>query len=270
MLQNKGWCKFYSLSNEYHFDAIANGFWYSTPPQYFNDIADCNSELLDYKYVFKEYETFIKRQTGIDRETQRSIAIDENAKLINYCLGITCFTPFENVKNHLMWAHYAENHKGICLHFKDVIPQNQLCFLKFKNGLPPMPYELIQNFSSVNYKKNFSSVKSLDKLFTIKSNCWKYEREKRLIQITPPFKALSDGQRKIYFDKSIVSSIIIGKQFLTNENYQAMLRVIKTQYPQALLFQISLKSKDFRLSLNPIEIYIEDNMFRIKEVDIEV
>ena len=153
MLKKNGWCKFYSLSNEYHVEAIENSFWYSTPPQYFNDITDCNSELLDFKYIYKVYESLVPKQNGIDREAQRKIAVKENSKLINFCLGATCFTPYENILNHLMWAHYAENHKGICLHFGEIKTSNQLHYLEFQYDLPPMPYSIGQKFLSVKYNR---------------------------------------------------------------------------------------------------------------------
>ncbi len=155
MLNDKGWCKFYSLSNKHHVDAIKAGYWYSTSPQYFNDIADCNSEVFDFKYVFKNYDKFLNGQESIDRESQRNIAINADKKLIDNCLGITCFTPYKNISNHLMWAHYAENHKGICLFFREVPTSQPMFHFEFKNDLPPMPYFLGQKFLSVRYRRIF-------------------------------------------------------------------------------------------------------------------
>lgn len=262
----QGWCKFYSISNENHVEAIENGFWYSTPPQYFNDIADCNSELLDFKYIYMVYESFISGQHGIDRVAQRGIAVKENRRLINNCLGATCFTPYENILNHLMWAHYAENHKGVCLHFREIKPSNQLDYLEFQNDLPPMPYCIGQKFISVKYKRKYTTTTGLEKLFTVKKSCWKHEKEKRLIQVSPPFASLKVSQRKINFDKKSVLSIILGKQFKSNENYQNMLEVIKREYPDVMLYQIELKPKSFNLLLEQVEIEEKNKIFEIKKM----
>ena len=265
MENNNGWCKFYSLSNIHHVDAIKKGYWYSTPPQYFNDIADCSSEVFDFKYVYKDYDKFLNGHKGIDKELQRKIAISADRKLIQDCSGITCFTTSKNIHNHLMWAHYAENHKGICLVFKEVPTSQPMFFFEFNNGLPQMPYFLGQKFLSVRYRRVYKSTTQFEKRFIQKYKCWKYEKESRLIQISPPFNRLTDKQRKIYFNKKIVSKVIIGKQFLTNDNHQEMLKVIKSEYPQAILYQTTLKSRDFKLSLIPVDIDYENNLLQIKK-----
>jgi len=43
-------------------------------------------------------------------EISEGMAEDINAKYRVYCLG-------PNVQNLLMWAHYADNHRGVCLEF---------------------------------------------------------------------------------------------------------------------------------------------------------
>lgn len=67
-----------------------------------------------FKHGLNLYESLMYRQ--------REIAVNENSKLISDYFGATCFTPYKNVLNHLMCAYYAEQHKGICLHFGKIKP----------------------------------------------------------------------------------------------------------------------------------------------------
>jgi hypothetical protein len=263
-MEKKGWCKFYSLSNDYHVEAIENAFWYSTPPQYFNDIADCNSELLDFINIHREYESFVPLKNRVDRKAQRQIAVNENRKLINDCLGATCFTPYENVLNHLMWAHYAEQHKGICLHFGEIKPSNQVDFIDSGIGIK-LPFNIGQKFLPVKYKRRYTKLTKVERLFTEKKYCWKYEKEQRLIQVSP--KELSDNQRKIKFEKNNVLSIILGKRFKANDNYQTILQTIKREYPHALLYQVGLKPKSFNLVLEKVVIQEYNEMHKMYEIE---
>lgn len=73
--------------------------------------------------------------------------------------------------NPLMWAHYANNHKGICIQYK-VKPENMV-----DND------NLIVRLLDVNYDKPFpldGNIPFLDS-FCVKGDYWRYEKETRLI-----------------------------------------------------------------------------------------
>jgi hypothetical protein len=266
-MTNKSFCKFYSLSKTDNIDAIKKGYWYSTPPKFFNDIADCNSELLDFNEVCNQYENSIKKTDFdiIEREKQNKIALNANNKLINNYIGITCFSSYENFNNHLMWAHYAENHKGICLEFRSISPSKKIEYFRFKENLPDMPYEIVQQFLTVKYKRKYKVQKETQKIFSIKKRCWKYEKESRLIQISPPLKPLDSEHRKIYYNKRNVSKIFIGKCFTKNENHQEVLKIIKEEYKQSTLFEMILQAENFELICRPVKIVFEDKMYKLKK-----
>lgn len=82
--------------------------------------------------------------------------------------------------NPLMWAHYANNHKGICIQYR-VNPENMV-----DNA------NLIVRLLDVNYDKPFpldGNIPFLDSL-CVKGDCWRYEKETRLIMYSR--KQLSD------------------------------------------------------------------------------
>lgn len=91
------------------------------------------------------------------------------------------------VKNTLMWAHYANCHKGICVEYclndKD-FSSNSLSYatvirLMRIKYVDPRKKEDILDFTNENIKLNFRAA------LATKSIDWKYEHEVRLIAYTP-------------------------------------------------------------------------------------
>ena len=128
-------------------------------------------------------------------------------KLINLAY-IKCFS--ETYKNNLMWAHYANSHKGICIEY-------DICKLTDKN--------LIKQFFPVHYLKRremFASVEALMEhaegnaelealrdakgIFLSKSDVWKYEKEWRICHMNHELN--KDKFKKIPFD--CISAIYMG------------------------------------------------------------
>jgi hypothetical protein len=79
--------------------------------------------------------------------------------------GILCFA--EKIDNLLMWAHYADSHKGFALEFD-----------------PTDSFFSPQEFGQVKYEKSRPDVDDKDytKILLRKSEDWKYEDEWRLIK----------------------------------------------------------------------------------------
>ncbi|MCQ2303937.1 MAG: DUF2971 domain-containing protein [Bacteroidales bacterium] len=93
---------------------------------------------------------------------------------------IRSFTRARNCNSILMWSHYADEHKGICLKYR-LSPH----FIKQKETENNV-HMYLKNISYLN--KNVSlDVKSLNSnlAFATKKCDWKYEKEVRLISYNP-------------------------------------------------------------------------------------
>ena len=125
-------CKFYPLSvvletdeegksikNNYGVESLKNNYWYSSVASSFNDIADCNPSLLSICDIEKEYRKLTERDNigTINSKDFKDMFVRTQLQLLNTKLGITCFSNEKNITNHLMWAHYGNYHKGICIKF---------------------------------------------------------------------------------------------------------------------------------------------------------
>jgi hypothetical protein len=83
--------------------------------------------------------------------------------------GVICYST--NWYNILLWSHYADNHKGMCLVF-EVSEENI-------NNLHKINYQ--NNFPEINYLDNLNTREEIIKIVTTKSIEWEYESEYREI-----------------------------------------------------------------------------------------
>lgn len=85
-------------------------------------------------------------------------------------LGIISFTV--DLKSVLMWSHYGDSHKGVCLGFRrsrnNVLGRSELCF--------PVNYSAFRK--EVDYSEDDRFI--LDS-FRLKADIWSYEKEWRLL-----------------------------------------------------------------------------------------
>lgn len=169
-----------------------------------------------------------------------------------------CFTndfPTENrcFCNRLMWAHYGDNHKGVCL----VFDRDKLINLlkKSDNGLYlDQPDEII--YSSTKPKsiaisgnediKDFVKNNSDEILFT-KNEVWGYEKEFRLVYI-PNKEKISNKDLFIDNISDALEAIFIGGNISKID--QNAIRVIKEKnYSNSNLYKMLWdKNGFFRIS----------------------
>ena len=96
-----------------------------------------------------------------DREVREAVNFEKSKISKNY--GLLCFSV--DKYNPVQWAHYADNHKGVCLGFD--IPEMSLRKVKYVS----------ERLARDTLKKSDYS----EKLLTTKFNHWSYEQERRLI-----------------------------------------------------------------------------------------
>ncbi|MDK2826595.1 MAG: hypothetical protein PWQ44_1775 [Methanolobus sp.] len=219
--------KYRQIDEEGHtFSILENQELYFNLPSEFNDPFDC---MVDTVYEGDEGEwnsfleegisnpenrdNFIKNmlENGImkinsDHSNIKKLQIsgDIFSETDSY-FRVYCFTQEKD--NILMWSHYANNHKGICLSFR-FYPGDDFNFFKLDSRMHPLYPVNYQNDlpKQVNFLINYEPRDLLSFLFTKHTN-WKYENEHRLIIPT------SDFNKGIYiknFDKKDLEGIIFG------------------------------------------------------------
>ena len=213
----------YKSINEFTFKLIIDAEFYFAKPSEFNDPFDSRSKLF-YSGSYEDWVDFFKRKGRHDAETDR-IAKENAGKMIAADLKeqkrlddhnrIFCMSHVRD--NILMWAHYSDQHRGICLGFEvtelqntEVIklekddfqvptpdyPRGYLSPLNIEyNNIIPPPINVIKDYST----------EGIFRFLLRKNEYWKYEQESRLLLREDWIK-----QNPVRFDRAILKEVIFG------------------------------------------------------------
>jgi len=103
-----------------------------------------------------------------------------------------------HVDNLLMWSHYADNHKGICLKFDTSIApfDSDVHPVIYRSDMPAfdIPGTVFEDFA--------------DQVLLGKSPCWEYEQEWRLVRLKIPA-----GERAVRYPPEALTGIVLGCRF---------------------------------------------------------
>lgn len=178
--------KYYSDTPE-KLDAVKkNRMWYSAPCN-FNDVFDCDISI-DDKKVFNEALKLFSDKRGIRpgsnawknfraTMTQQLRALRSQFDELRNTTGVSCLSESEN--SLLMWAHYANNHRGLCVEY-DLLEINRI--LNF-SAIPVIYSEertCFDFFDPQTIEKD--TLKLFIQSLTSKSPEWSYEKEWRIIR----------------------------------------------------------------------------------------
>lgn len=202
--------KFCSLRDKYTWENLINHqLWFSNPND-FNDPYDCKPNILDTEFRLtsdtkihfheKDRELIypcIQGQLHISCDIQEQIALE----LLN-SYRICCFSSrYDSI---LMWSHYAEYHKGICLVFNTC-----------------NDFNFFSNCKNINYTKKrskYSIGNHNEKVLLNKYVDWNYENEYRIIKSQQDVLSNSNSQIFVYTPKALMEIIFGAKiEFSTIE-----------------------------------------------------
>lgn len=183
----------YCAYNKYIIDNIKNKQIYFSDPSTFNDPFDPLIRILD-----KEHS-------------------EKLMKLLKF--RVSCLSS--RIDNLLLWSHYADKHKGLCIAYDitRLVKQNNIIFRKVKylDSYPKPQNGLI--FTLLQNKNNkLDSKLNLTKTFTQKQITWNYEDEYRLI--------LQTDIDKEFLQKVDIKEIYLGLD-MDIENKESIKTIVK-------------------------------------------
>lgn len=202
-------------------------------PFEFSDIIDMNYSKSDFSKTIPNAKNvniidnmFDTQKHLIDKSITNSI--EEKKKN----LGIFCASSSKD--NLLLWAHYADSHKGVCLQFD--IAKSLETFI--------LPRKVVYNdqYPHYNYVKEHEKIMIP---FYHKSNVWSYEEEIRIIKVDQP-----NILREV--NKEALSGIIFGCCCDKDERNRIMNKC-KTNGFNSVKFYEAVKDKmSYKLIINSI------------------
>jgi hypothetical protein len=127
-----------------------------------------------------------------DKEVRKAVNFEKSK--LSKANGLLCFS--EDKYNPVQWAHYADNHKGVCLGFE--IPEEDLRKVKY--------------VSERLARETLDQPDCNEKLLTTKFSHWSYEQERRLIlELSSYPKDNSTGLRfKAFGSGMVLKEVYIG------------------------------------------------------------
>ncbi|WP_167506045.1 DUF2971 domain-containing protein [Desulfosediminicola flagellatus] len=131
---------------------------------------------------------------------------DDQKKQVGYNIlsrcGIICFSS--QVRNTLMWSHYADAHRGVALRFKCV--PDPFYSIGTEGRVVKVDYgdEIIFKDESV-FNDNYGILEKLGR----KARCWSYENEYRVFNVPSHLKA-DDATGIQNFNSELVDAIYLG------------------------------------------------------------
>jgi hypothetical protein len=243
--------KFRSLSGQYGREAIEravtrNELWWQTPAE-FNDPFDCipvlyfgdsNADRLAFlkraaAHAYPDLIRADRRRNQLGMQKMPPAEMENRLRQawpgwINDC-AITCFS--EECDHPLMWGHYADSHKGVCLMFEEIATEQTqwFCF--------PVSYQDAR--PRVNLTR-FNNPDVMLEALCLKGTNWLYEHEQRMIQWNEP-----PGYRE--FPPECFRGIILGAKI--EEPDETFVRGLVANRPELGLFRAEIDPEEFKLNI---------------------
>jgi len=234
----------YSSISCYTYDNIENNHLVANRPENFNDLFDSTIHKNTYSSRMKKLEEQKKygKMLGYDNllENVDYSYIKKNSEKIDRYgmtylrqdLFISCLSETNN--NNLMWSHYANENKGICIEYD---------FSDFKKNIIMFTYPVIYVDSPIDVIELLENEKNVELAILVSSICkhrdWMYENEWRVIFYIPFSNKNKKSKDILKFNVPDVKKIYLGKKFENSlnsetkqkdsqtENYKLLLEVIK-------------------------------------------
>jgi len=192
--------------NKNFLKSLVNSELYFSHPNQLNDPFDCRVDIFDSlnRAIHNANGAKRKQLKGIREFMNDSVNINKIKSFIEN-VGICSFSL--ELENTLMWSHYADNHRGVCLtysfpkSFFDNTKDEVLGIVKVKYGVNPLS-DWFLGEALKQYVQSDDFLRYLIKEgFTAKSKLWQYEEEVRIVRKNAGVQAI---------DKQFLKMICFG------------------------------------------------------------
>jgi len=229
--------------DKYTLDSLIKGYLYFAPPEKLNDPFDCKP---DIKKSMLNASGKLK-----DDEAHKLLVLSTNELLYKNIqadiarIGVCSFSL--DLKNVLMWSHYANDHKGVSILYD--FPKDYLDDEDKFIGIIKTSYEedaLTKYFVNLISKNELSlrdyAIGIAKVSVTSKSPVWEYEKEVRIIR-------LKSGS--LIIDKTFIKQICFGLH-TSEEDKDLIKEIIKNYDHKVELCEAVRTENDFGIDIKEI------------------
>ncbi|MBB5439173.1 hypothetical protein HDC92_002860 [Pedobacter sp. AK017] len=234
--------KYVNLHDGLEYVLKTNTFKFTHPGE-FNDPFDCNEKMIDVVISPQ-----IEKQFILEAGAKHGLPRKEIRKHFNKIGGnshyhkilkekkkdfkVSCFSEISD--DVLMWSHYADKHKGMCIGFD----LNLIC-----------PDYVLYPVNYIDEVQKIDGMANTPYVFyywaTFKAARWSYEREIRAVS--------KNGKSIIVYPKDAVREVIFGCNVKQSEIVVTIKALKKLRYKGILLSQMTIDGKTMQLKKIPLK-----------------
>ncbi|WP_444884987.1 DUF2971 domain-containing protein [Microbulbifer sp. PSTR4-B] len=160
--------------------------------------------------------------------------------------GVFCVTPhFDNL---LMWSHYGDSHRGVCIGFDISLPNDSVFGagypVEYRKSYPVISMLEVEKMMHA-YSFNRKILPEFDDIITrrcyVKAIEWSYENEVRFCNTNPK---IDPGL--VDFPAGRLKEVILGAN-VSDESRNRVIKYIEKNFPHAILKQAQLSPDMYKL-----------------------
>jgi len=221
-----------------------NRLWCSSPAS-FNDPFDCkvgSLGTLDQTSLKKMIKDTL--ETGVapsgaearladgDRDAYKEVSVGLQ-KRVDRCGILSLCKHSDNI---LLWSHYADTHRGICLEFSTSEWPSLRC--------RALPVIYSRQRPSVNFTPEWDKKQFFQDIALTKHASWCYEKEWRFVEL--------DGEGFVNFPATALTGVIFGCE-VQKSKLNAVMRYIKKRTQRPAIYRAFRDEREFKLVLEQID-----------------
>jgi len=163
---------------------------------------------------------------------QRGVAVRFRHKISMFCLSEIC-------NDILMWSHYADGHRGICLVFDGKNDKYQ----RFRQKTACVAYK--DSIPEFNFYRDTDERKNARAMMLTKATDWSYEKEWRFINI-------EGGPGLYHIPPGIISGVILGAK-MEEDDKARVTKLVRGLGRDISLQEAVLNDRTYALDIRPVQ-----------------
>ena len=252
---------------------------YLSDPETFNDPFDgyfsiqfkTEQDKVDAKQALEEVRGQLEKEGNLQKERVEMLGKNLFTQIPLANFRVSCFS--EDNKNDLMWAHYADQHRGVCLVYE--IDNVDEMFIRENNCLVFAEENQGKNdnygcfggnstllLARIDYSKNKEFLKvssgriesdyNVERAIYTKSKCWEYEHEIRLVAELPFGYTFGDDTYFCKVNKSALREVRFGIR-LEDKYKEEIQKIIENSGYNEVVFKTAvINIDDFSINYEKI------------------
>ncbi|PCH67924.1 MAG: hypothetical protein COC06_10520 [Bacteroidales bacterium] len=173
----------------------------------------------DFKSIIKETYSGKNYPTGYERIKFEKQLKERTKEYLGIC------SMSIKLDDILMWSHYADCNKGICLVFnKEVLTEKLFgdkAMVDYSNTIANANFSINGNFGELIYDTEF---------YFTKLDNWAYEKEFRFIRRFQELIPQKDINRTVSFPEDALIGVILGEKF-PKEDFKTLMNLVYAKNP---------------------------------------